>query len=52
MADFLRLPHFMKRRNAFRDDEREKKVQADKCAALHLDLSVLWRGGAHYWPFI
>lgn len=28
MVDFLRLPYFMKRRNAFREDEREKKVQA------------------------
>lgn len=30
MVDFLRLPYFMKRRNAFREDEREKKVQAEK----------------------
>ena len=28
--DFLRLPYFMKRRNAFREDEREKKVQTEK----------------------
>ena len=27
VVDFLRLPYFMKRRNAFREDEREKKVQ-------------------------
>ncbi|XP_034062547.1 transcription elongation factor SPT6 [Gymnodraco acuticeps] len=26
VADFLRLPYFMKRRNAFREDEREKKA--------------------------
>ena len=26
VVDFLRLPYFMKRRNAFREDEREKKV--------------------------
>ncbi|KAJ0061685.1 hypothetical protein NL108_005822, partial [Boleophthalmus pectinirostris] len=26
VVDFLRLPYFMKRRNAFRDDEREKKA--------------------------
>lgn len=26
VVDFLRLPHFMKRRNAFREEEREKKV--------------------------
>lgn len=29
VVDFLRLPYFMKRRNAFREDEREKKVQAE-----------------------
>lgn len=29
VVDFLRLPHFMKRRNAFREDDREKKVKAD-----------------------
>lgn len=28
VVDFLRLPYFMKRRNAFREDEREKKVPA------------------------
>lgn len=27
VVDFLRLPYFMKRRNAFREEEREKKVQ-------------------------
>lgn len=27
VVDFLRLPYFMKRRNAFREDEREKKVE-------------------------
>ncbi|XP_014910255.1 transcription elongation factor SPT6 isoform X2 [Poecilia latipinna] len=26
VVDFLRLPYFMKRRNAFREDEREKKA--------------------------
>lgn len=26
VTDFLRLPHFTKRRNAWRDEEREKKV--------------------------
>lgn len=26
VVDFLRLPYFMKRRNAFREEEREKKV--------------------------
>lgn len=26
VVDFLRLPYFMTRRNAFREDEREKKV--------------------------
>lgn len=34
VVDFLRLPHFMKRRNAFREDEREKKVQAEYDASL------------------
>lgn len=33
VVDFLRLPYFMKRRNAFREDEREKKVQS-KCVHL------------------
>ncbi|XP_023646777.1 transcription elongation factor SPT6 isoform X1 [Paramormyrops kingsleyae] len=27
VVDFLRLPHFLKRRNAWREDEREKKIQ-------------------------
>ncbi|XP_071770742.1 transcription elongation factor SPT6-like [Centroberyx gerrardi] len=27
MGDFLRLPYFLKRRNAWREDEREKKLQ-------------------------
>lgn len=27
VVDFLRLPYFMKRRNAFREEEREKKVR-------------------------
>lgn len=26
VTDFLRLPHFTKRRNAWREEEREKKV--------------------------
>lgn len=26
VVDFLRLPYFMKRRNAFKEDDREKKV--------------------------
>lgn len=34
MVDFLRLPHFMKRRNAFREDEREKKVHAENDTSL------------------
>ncbi|XP_067102313.1 transcription elongation factor SPT6-like [Osmerus mordax] len=27
VGDFLRLPYFLKRRNAWREDEREKKIQ-------------------------
>lgn len=27
VVDFLRLPYFLKRRNAWREDEREKKIQ-------------------------
>lgn len=34
--DFLRLPYFMKRRNAFREDEREKKVEAENTAVAPL----------------
>lgn len=34
VVDFLRLPYFMKRRNAFREDEREKKVQAENTIVL------------------
>ena len=26
VVDFLRLPYFLKRRNAWKEDEREKKV--------------------------
>lgn len=36
VVDFLRLPHFMKRRNAFREDEREKKVKAENTSSLCL----------------
>lgn len=27
VVDFLRLPHFLKRRNAWREEERDKKVK-------------------------
>lgn len=30
VVDFLRLPYFLKRRNAWREDEREKKVKKQK----------------------
>lgn len=39
VVDFLRLPYFMKRRNAFREDEREKKVQNQPFRVL-LDLTL------------
>lgn len=39
VVDFLRLPYFMKRRNAFREDEREKKVLKEK-SVLILDVQI------------
>lgn len=49
VTDFLRLPHFTKRRNAWREEEREKKVSYcwDEC--LHVGFGTMqstvgWRG--------
>lgn len=39
VVDFLRLPYFMKRRNAFREDEREKKVQKEELVSI-LDVQI------------
>lgn len=39
VVDFLRLPYFMKRRNAFREEEREKKVQTQPRQAVSGDNS-------------
>lgn len=34
VTDFLRLPHFTKRRNAWREEEREKKVSLNAAIIL------------------
>lgn len=39
VVDFLRLPYFTKRRNAFREDEREKKVQTRQQQQLRVNPS-------------
>ena len=51
VTDFLRLPHFTKRRNAWREEEREKKVslgtaivEMNVCTLLLVLCSVLWVG--------
>lgn len=36
VTDFLRLPHFTKRRNAWREEEREKKVSLGTVHVLRL----------------
>ena len=35
VGDFLRLPYFLKRRNAWREDEREKKVDFESLVSDH-----------------
>lgn len=42
VVDFLRLPYFLKRRNAWREDEREKKVKKQKpCKSFTIQLFVI-----------
>lgn len=40
VTDFLRLPHFTKRRNAWREDERDKKVSG--AGAVFPSLLLKW----------
>lgn len=51
VTDFLRLPHFTKRRNAWREEEREKKVRLsvavvkmNVCMSLLVPCDPLWAG--------
>ena len=45
MGDFLRLPYFLKRRNAWREEERERKVKpfVFKTGAGYINLMVFIR---------
>lgn len=51
VTDFLRLPHFTKRRNAWREEEREKKVSLgaaiigmNVCMLVLVPCNPLWAG--------
>lgn len=45
VTDFLRLPHFTKRRTAWREEEREKKASGwDRLPGVHLEHILYFSG--------